>query len=370
MIPQSPIDVFVSYAPEDTPHLKQLELHLSLMQRDGLIRTWHAGRVTAGDETKAEISRYLQQARVILLLVSANYMANDECWVQMQWSMKCHFTGRAKVIPVIAEACEWNEAPFGSIEPLPADRLPVAGHPNISESWRDVATGIRGALTKLPSVFKANRAIQTEVIAQTATRSLHEATKTRTKFKAQKKIGWPIVVSAPMIRDLFNIIQTCGDADIDVRGGGVECIGADVGVALEFICDHQERIESICLSNGILSSERVVVDLRNNILGSGFEVVSASNQDTLAIALHIETILRRNRAPYHWLLRVFPWETLFVAPFLLSVALTLASKSSSYAPYVGLALLCVLGALVVGVIVVRVIGRRRWARTKFQIRTG
>ncbi len=66
--PPAPVAVFISHASADAEEVKQLEVHLTLLKRQGLISTWHAGHVLAGEEKDARISAQLDAADVILLL--------------------------------------------------------------------------------------------------------------------------------------------------------------------------------------------------------------------------------------------------------------------------------------------------------------
>jgi len=45
--------------------------------------------------------------------------------VEVKQAMKRCEEGTAQVIPVLLRSCLWEEAPFGKLSPLPADRVPV-----------------------------------------------------------------------------------------------------------------------------------------------------------------------------------------------------------------------------------------------------
>jgi hypothetical protein len=66
-----PIRLFYSYSQQDEELRKELENHLSLLRRKGLIAGWHDRMIGAGDEWKGEIDKNLEEAQVILLLISA-----------------------------------------------------------------------------------------------------------------------------------------------------------------------------------------------------------------------------------------------------------------------------------------------------------
>ena len=76
----TPVDVFFSYSPKDASLRDELETHLAILQRQGIIRSWHVRDIDAGDDWRAAIDSHLEKARVILLLVSADFIHSDYCY--------------------------------------------------------------------------------------------------------------------------------------------------------------------------------------------------------------------------------------------------------------------------------------------------
>lgn len=72
-----PIEVFCCYSYADEKWLRRLEIHLTLLQRQGLISLWHDRRIVPGAEWAKAIDTYLETDLVILLLVSADFPASD-----------------------------------------------------------------------------------------------------------------------------------------------------------------------------------------------------------------------------------------------------------------------------------------------------
>src|SRR5713226_5126476 len=95
--PQNSIKVFLSYAHEDEPLLRKLETHLSLLKRQGLISTWYDRQIVPGTNWAATIDEQLEQASIILLLVSADFLASDYCYgVEMQRALQRHQAKQAR----------------------------------------------------------------------------------------------------------------------------------------------------------------------------------------------------------------------------------------------------------------------------------
>jgi internalin A len=75
-----PLSVFISYAHEDEPLRQQLETHLSLLRRQGLIANWHDRQILPGTEWEKEIDAHLESAQLVLLLISPDFLASDYCY--------------------------------------------------------------------------------------------------------------------------------------------------------------------------------------------------------------------------------------------------------------------------------------------------
>lgn len=146
----APIDVFVSYSHRDEALRAELATHLDILRRTGVIRPWHDRQIGAGEDWKGAIHSRLEAAQVILLLVSADFLASDYCYdLEMKRAIERRSAGKAHVIPVILRACDWSGAPFSGIQSLPTDARPVTSWPNRDEAWDSVARGIRAAASKL-----------------------------------------------------------------------------------------------------------------------------------------------------------------------------------------------------------------------------
>jgi hypothetical protein len=72
--------LFLSYSHQDEVLRKELEKHLAALQRSGVIDIWQDRRVGPGDEFGHEISKQLEAADIVLLLVSADFLASDYCF--------------------------------------------------------------------------------------------------------------------------------------------------------------------------------------------------------------------------------------------------------------------------------------------------
>jgi hypothetical protein len=145
-----PVTVFFSYSHLDECLRNELEKHLSVLKRSGIIATWHDRRIGAGKEFDPNISYYLESADIILLLISANFLASDYCYdIEMRRAVERHNAGEAHVIPVILHACDWQYAPFGKLLAVPTDGRPVTQWPDPNEAFLNIVQALRQAASEL-----------------------------------------------------------------------------------------------------------------------------------------------------------------------------------------------------------------------------
>lgn len=142
--------VFFSYSHKDEELRNELEVHLAMLKRQGLITAWHDRRIEAGKDIHSEISSEIESADIILLLVSAHFLASDYCYdKEMARALERDREGTARVIPVIVHPCDWHNAPFGHHRATPIDGKPVSMFANQNEALSQIAKDIRNTVKEL-----------------------------------------------------------------------------------------------------------------------------------------------------------------------------------------------------------------------------
>ena len=97
-----PVDLFYSYAHEDEPLRDELDGHLALLRRKGVIRPWHDRGIVPGQQWDEAIDRELSTADLILLLVSMDFLNSDYIWgKELATAIERARRGDASVIPVL-----------------------------------------------------------------------------------------------------------------------------------------------------------------------------------------------------------------------------------------------------------------------------
>jgi hypothetical protein len=120
------LEAFISYSHRDKDLGGELEKHLANLRRQQLITSWYDGDIIPGTEWQQEIVQHLNSARLILLLVSADFMDSDFCYsVEMEQAIARHNVDQARVIPILLRPTDWKGAPFEKLQALPSDATPV-----------------------------------------------------------------------------------------------------------------------------------------------------------------------------------------------------------------------------------------------------
>ena len=129
---------------------KELGKHLSVLERQGIITTWHDRMIGAGTEWDGVIDAHLNDARVILLLISADFIHSQYCYdVEMKRALDRHDKRQALVVPIILRAVSLKGTPFAKLQALPKDAKPVVTWADRDSAFVDVTDGLRNAIQDL-----------------------------------------------------------------------------------------------------------------------------------------------------------------------------------------------------------------------------
>jgi TIR domain len=147
---ETALTAFISYAHEDEQMKLELEKHLVPLQKQNLIETWHDGKLKPGDKWESAISKKMKEAKIILLLISIDFINSTYCYEnELEDALELQDAKQVKVIPIILRACLWNHTPFAKLQVLPKDAKAVAAWDNRDEAWTNVAAGVRQVAEEL-----------------------------------------------------------------------------------------------------------------------------------------------------------------------------------------------------------------------------
>lgn len=156
------IKVFLSYAHQDEKFQKELDEHLGALKHENLIEAWWDHQILPGSNWSEEIAQHLEEADLILLLVSSAFLNSTYCYEkEMRRAIERHEAGTARVLPILLRSCHWKPAPFAKLQGLPRGMKAIASWPTRSKRdavWAEIVAAIhrtaedarRSALEKAP----------------------------------------------------------------------------------------------------------------------------------------------------------------------------------------------------------------------------
>lgn len=150
------VKVFFSYSHKDEALRNELETHLAPLKREGIISSWHDRGISAGDDFEASIRFELETADIVLLLVSASFLASDYCMEkELALALEKRGANSMVIIPVILHPCDWESSSFGHLQATPTNGKPISMFANQHEAFTIVAKDIRKAVQRFAPAQKA-----------------------------------------------------------------------------------------------------------------------------------------------------------------------------------------------------------------------
>jgi hypothetical protein len=138
-----PISIYLSYARKDEHLASELQKHLSPLRRGGNVFVILDTAISPGSDWYTEIDNNLNKADIIILLISADFLASDYFYsVEMRRALERHERGEAQVIPVILRPVNWQGTPFSHLQVLPKDGIPITQWADREEAFANVVRGI------------------------------------------------------------------------------------------------------------------------------------------------------------------------------------------------------------------------------------
>ncbi len=148
--PPKPARLFVSYSHKDERYRDAFDSHLKVFSSARLIEVWHDRRIGPGDAWKGEIDRALDDADIVVFLVSASFLASSYCNdVEMSRALERYAAGKCRIVPVIVRDACWQLSKLAGFQALPKGGKPITTWSNQDRAWRNVADGLEHIIMTL-----------------------------------------------------------------------------------------------------------------------------------------------------------------------------------------------------------------------------
>ncbi|MBC7569567.1 MAG: leucine-rich repeat domain-containing protein [Spirosoma sp.] len=153
-----PKKIFISYSHKDECEFKdEIVSHLASLRNQDLIESWTDRQLESG-QWDAQIEAAMEEADIFLLLITHNFLASEYInSKEIRTAYRRYKEGKAKIFPVICDACKWQLQPvtkderefnetlqkemyvwLGKFQAFPKDALPIKNWPNKHDGFLDV----------------------------------------------------------------------------------------------------------------------------------------------------------------------------------------------------------------------------------------
>ncbi len=184
-----PVKIFYSYSHLDLKYLERIKKNLAVLRRNSIIEDWGDRDINAGEEWKKAIDIKLEQADIVLLLISANFLASDYCYeYEMKRAMINHKLNISKVIPIILTDSDYRNAPFAILEVLPEKGYAIDDRnhwKNSNYAYANIVRGIRKVIenSAINEFLFVNNNTMVELLELTESKELKKYAVDRIKLK-------------------------------------------------------------------------------------------------------------------------------------------------------------------------------------------
>ena len=114
------LKVFISYAHEDAKWLDELEKMLRPLENDQTIDSFSDRKFDIGAEWDETIEQKLEESDLIIFLVTFAFLGSKYITrVENDQALKQHKENRSRILPIIAEECDWTSYEWARIDARP-----------------------------------------------------------------------------------------------------------------------------------------------------------------------------------------------------------------------------------------------------------
>ena len=143
------LNLFISYSHLDEDDIDEFKKHICPLKDNGLIDTWHDRKIVAGQDFQNTIDNNIENADIICLFMSANFISSPACQNEKKEALKLKRINGVVVIPIILSACGWlDDESISSSLALPTDGKPINTYKNSSDAWHNVYEGMKSVISE------------------------------------------------------------------------------------------------------------------------------------------------------------------------------------------------------------------------------
>src|SRR6266567_208752 len=139
------VTILLCFSDKDRDMVDDLKAHLRPLEYNKRITLWDHSNITPGTDRKQEMDKHLDEAQIILLLISASFLAPEYWYSVVERAIERHERKEARVIPVILRDVMWEITLLNKLQPLPDDGESIVDWESRGmrdKGYKNVAAGI------------------------------------------------------------------------------------------------------------------------------------------------------------------------------------------------------------------------------------
>jgi internalin A len=145
------IQVFISYSRKDGIFLDQLRAALFPYERKGELTVWADELVEPGQSWEDEIQSRLDQAQLVILLLSNDFLGSSYCMdKEFPRVMARRKAGECEIVPIVIRACRYDKHDsLGALQAILVGGKPINEHEKSDPAWHEVTQRLDPVIEKL-----------------------------------------------------------------------------------------------------------------------------------------------------------------------------------------------------------------------------
>lgn len=145
-----PLSLFISYSHRDELYRDELCGALTAYERKKEVEVWDDIRIEPGQKWEAEILEKLEQADIIVLLLSNDFIKSDYCvQKEMRRALERDRAGECAIVPIVVRDCRFDKLEVGKIQAILPNAKPIKKHRDRDSAWLEVTKQLDRVIARL-----------------------------------------------------------------------------------------------------------------------------------------------------------------------------------------------------------------------------
>src|SRR4051794_29763644 len=100
--------IFVSYSHKDEDFRKRLHVELSQLVSQLNVALWDDRQILPGSVWDTQITNKLEQAEILLILLSPEFLASPQCMREARRALEIHKRDNRPLVPILLRPCDFE----------------------------------------------------------------------------------------------------------------------------------------------------------------------------------------------------------------------------------------------------------------------